>query len=116
MLDRLLERGLGSSFGMPSVYITGPDGIEATSSDRIIQRGDVPSAEDLEAPTAFGLPELEPAVMPILGALAEELDEAEEEETVEPAVTSAIQCHSLRFILQFRADPVRSARGSVARL
>ncbi len=26
---------------MPSVYITGPDGIEATSSDRIIQRGDV---------------------------------------------------------------------------
>ena len=26
---------------MPSVYITGPEGIEATSSDRIIQRGDV---------------------------------------------------------------------------
>jgi len=41
MLDRLLERGLGSSFGMPSVYVTGPDGIEAISSDRIIQRGDV---------------------------------------------------------------------------
>lgn len=41
MLDRLLERGLESSFDMPSVYITGPDGIEATSSDRIIQRGDL---------------------------------------------------------------------------
>ena len=38
MMDRLLERGLGSSFDMPSVYITGPTGIEATSSDRIIQQ------------------------------------------------------------------------------
>ena len=41
MMDRLLERGLGSSFDMPSVYITGPTGVEATSSDRIIQRGDL---------------------------------------------------------------------------
>ena len=41
MMDRLLERGLGSSFGMPSVYVTGPDGIVAVSTDRIIQRGDV---------------------------------------------------------------------------
>ncbi len=41
MWDQLLERGLESSFGMPSVYITGPSGIEATSSDRIIQRGDL---------------------------------------------------------------------------
>ena len=41
MWDQLLQRGLGSSFDMPSVYITGPEGIEATSSDRIIQRGDV---------------------------------------------------------------------------
>lgn len=41
MWDQLLQRGLGSSFDMPSVYITGPDGIEATSSDRIIQRGDL---------------------------------------------------------------------------
>jgi len=41
MQDELLERGLDSSFDMPSVYITGPDGIEATSSDRIIQRGDL---------------------------------------------------------------------------
>lgn len=41
MWDQLLQRGLGSSFDMPSVYITGPDGIEATSSNRIIQRGDV---------------------------------------------------------------------------
>ncbi len=39
--DRLLERGLASSFGMPSVYVTGPDGVEAVSSERIIQRGDV---------------------------------------------------------------------------
>ncbi len=41
LMDRLLERGLGSSFGFPSIYITGPDGIEATSNDRIIQGGDV---------------------------------------------------------------------------
>jgi Xaa-Pro aminopeptidase len=41
MQDRLLERGLGSEFDMPSVYITGPHGIAATSTDRIIQPGDV---------------------------------------------------------------------------
>ena len=41
MMDQLLARGLGSSFDMPSVYITGPDGIEATSTERIIQRGDL---------------------------------------------------------------------------
>jgi Xaa-Pro aminopeptidase len=40
MWDQLLERGLDSSFGMPSVYVTGPSGIEATSNERIIQRGD----------------------------------------------------------------------------
>ncbi len=41
MQDRLLERGLGSEFDMPSVYITGPEGIAATSNARIIQSGDV---------------------------------------------------------------------------
>ena len=41
MSDQQLARGLESSFDMPSVYITGPDGIVATSSDRIIQRGDL---------------------------------------------------------------------------
>ena len=41
MQDQLLARGLGSSFDMPSVYITGPTGIEAVSSSRIIQRGDL---------------------------------------------------------------------------
>ncbi|MGH9173858.1 MAG: M24 family metallopeptidase, partial [Vicinamibacterales bacterium] len=41
MQDRLLERGLGSEFDMPSVYITGPQGIVATSTARIIQPGDV---------------------------------------------------------------------------
>jgi len=39
--DEMLRRGLGSSFEVPSIYITGPTGIEATSSDRIIQRGDI---------------------------------------------------------------------------
>ena len=39
--DRLLERGLGSAFDMPSVYVTGPEGIVAVSSDRPIARGDV---------------------------------------------------------------------------
>ncbi len=41
MWDQLLTRGLGSSFDMPSVYVTGPAGIEAVSTDRIIQRGDL---------------------------------------------------------------------------
>lgn len=41
MMEELHKHNLGTSFGMPSVYITGPDGIEATSSDRIIQRGDI---------------------------------------------------------------------------
>ena len=41
MSDQQLARGLESSFDMPSVYITGPDGIAATSTDRIIQRGDL---------------------------------------------------------------------------
>ncbi len=39
--DRLLERGLGSEFDMPSIYVTGPQGILATSTSRIIQPGDV---------------------------------------------------------------------------
>ena len=41
MMDQLLARGLGTSFDFPSVYITGPDGIEASSTERIIQRGDL---------------------------------------------------------------------------
>ncbi len=39
MQDRLLDKGLGSEFDMPSVYTTGPDGIIATSSDLVIQPG-----------------------------------------------------------------------------
>ena len=39
--DEQLRRGLGSSFEVPSIYITGPNGIEATSNDRIIRRGDL---------------------------------------------------------------------------
>ena len=38
--EQQFEKHLGTSFGMPSVYITGPDGIEALSNDRVIQRGD----------------------------------------------------------------------------
>jgi Xaa-Pro aminopeptidase len=41
MSDQQLARGLDSSFDMPSVYITGPDGIVATSDETIIQRGDL---------------------------------------------------------------------------
>jgi len=41
MREQQFKYNLESSFGMPSVYITGPNGVEATSSDRIIQRGDV---------------------------------------------------------------------------
>ncbi len=39
--DEMLRRGLGTSFEVPSIYVTGPNGIEATSNDRIIQRGDL---------------------------------------------------------------------------
>jgi Xaa-Pro aminopeptidase len=41
MQDQLLARGLGSEFDMPSVYVTGPEGIVATSTNRIVQPGDV---------------------------------------------------------------------------
>ncbi len=41
MKEQLFAHNLESSFGMPSVYVTGVRGILATSSDRIIQRGDV---------------------------------------------------------------------------
>ena len=41
MMDQLFKNNLESSFGMPSVYVTGPDGILATSNERIIQRGDI---------------------------------------------------------------------------
>ena len=39
--EELLRRGLKASFGLPSIYITGPAGIEAVSNERIIQRGDL---------------------------------------------------------------------------
>ena len=41
MKEQLFKHNLESSFGMPSVYVTGVRGIIALSSDRIIQRGDV---------------------------------------------------------------------------
>ena len=41
MADELLRRGLDSSFGLPNVYVTGPNGIEDESNERIIQRGDL---------------------------------------------------------------------------
>jgi Xaa-Pro aminopeptidase len=40
MQEQLLSRGLGSSFDMPSVYITGPKGNEGLSNDRVIRGGD----------------------------------------------------------------------------
>ena len=41
MQEQQFERGLESSFGMPSVYVTGPEGIVANSNEHIIQRGDL---------------------------------------------------------------------------
>lgn len=40
MHEQQFEKRLGTSFGMPSVYITGPDGFVALSNDHVIQRGD----------------------------------------------------------------------------
>ncbi|MBI2797046.1 MAG: aminopeptidase P family protein [Gemmatimonadetes bacterium] len=39
--EQMQQRRLGTSFEVPSVYITGPGGVEATSTDRVIQRGDL---------------------------------------------------------------------------
>lgn len=41
MKEQQFKHNVGSSFGMPSVYVTGVRGILATSTDYIIQRGDV---------------------------------------------------------------------------
>jgi len=41
MQNEILKRGHTSRYRMASVYVTGPSGIEATSNDRIIQRGDL---------------------------------------------------------------------------
>ena len=38
--EQQFKHNLGTSFGMPSVYITGPDGFVALSDDHVIQRGD----------------------------------------------------------------------------
>jgi Xaa-Pro aminopeptidase len=40
MREQQFENHLGTSFGMPSVYITGPEGFVALSNDHVIQRGD----------------------------------------------------------------------------
>jgi len=40
MREQQFENNLGTSFGMPSVYITGPDGFVALSNNHVIQRGD----------------------------------------------------------------------------
>ena len=39
--EQQFKHNLESSFGMPSVYITGPRGVIATSTDKIIEGGDV---------------------------------------------------------------------------
>ncbi len=41
IMEEIRVRGLDTSFDMPSIYITGPEGIEAVTTDRIIQRGDL---------------------------------------------------------------------------
>lgn len=41
MHEETFRRGLGLSFGQPSVYLTGPEGIVAISNEHIIQRGDL---------------------------------------------------------------------------
>ena len=40
MREQQFRNSLGTSFGMPSVYITGPEGFVALSNDHVIQRGD----------------------------------------------------------------------------
>jgi len=45
MHEQQFKNNLGTSFGMPSVYVTGPDGIVATSDDHVIQGGDFLSVD-----------------------------------------------------------------------
>jgi Xaa-Pro aminopeptidase len=40
MHEQQFRNNLDTSFGMPSVYVTGPEGIVAVSDERVIQRGD----------------------------------------------------------------------------
>lgn len=40
MREQQFANNLGTSFGMPSVYVTGPTGVTALSNDYVIQRGD----------------------------------------------------------------------------
>ena len=40
MHEQQFKHGLDTSFGMPSVYVTGPDGFVALSDDHVIQRGE----------------------------------------------------------------------------
>ena len=40
MYEQQFANHLGTSFGMPSVYVTGPDGFAGLSDDYVIQRGD----------------------------------------------------------------------------
>jgi len=40
MHEQQFQNNLDTSFGMPSVYITGPDGFVGLSDDHVIQRGD----------------------------------------------------------------------------
>jgi len=40
MREQQFANNLDTSFGMPSVYITGPDGFVALSNDHVIERGD----------------------------------------------------------------------------
>ncbi len=40
MHEQQFKNNLGTSFGMPSVYITGPDGFVGLSDNTVIQRGD----------------------------------------------------------------------------
>ena len=41
IMEEPSRRDLDTSFDFPSIYITGPSGIEASSNERIIQRGDL---------------------------------------------------------------------------
>lgn len=45
MREQQFSNNLGTSFGMPSVYVTGPDGIVATSDDHVIRPGDFLSVD-----------------------------------------------------------------------
>ena len=101
MSDQQLARGLESSFDMPSVYVTGPEGIVATSTDRIIQRGDL-IINELEANwMGYRSQAVQPVFVEVADPVHLELIKVQREvfETIRPMLRPGVTVKELAEIL-----------------